>query len=363
MAEDSLPCSKRVKKEVSTDEFLESWSSTQIKVVKLRHTWTINNFSFCSQINGEKLVSPTFSTGINGDKSEWYLYLYPKGKDKEDGEYVGCFLSLVYFNMREIQAKYKFGILNDQGETVNIMHNAARFEKGKGWGFPKFVKQEFLLNEENEVLLDDKLTIVCEIIATVGSGNISGTLTTPESNLAIDFTFLLENKNFSDVTLSAGEKEFPAHKVILTARSPVFKAMFQHDMEESRNNRVKITDIDEEGLCELLRYMYTGKVNKLEKMAPSLLSMAEKYAMDDLKITCQKALFKSLSLDNVAEIFILSDKFGATELKTQVKEFIAAHASVIGNTSEFQSMVRAYPHLSMEAFFALNGNSSINVIT
>lgn len=41
---------------------------------------------------------------------------------------------------------------------------AYRFVQGKDWGFKKFIRRDFLLDEANGLLPDDKLTIFCEVI-------------------------------------------------------------------------------------------------------------------------------------------------------------------------------------------------------
>jgi len=56
----------------------------------------------------------------------------------------------------------------------------------------------------------------------------------------------------------------------------VFAAMFEHEMEERKHNRVEITDVDHEVLREMLRFIYTGKAANLEKMADDLLAAADK---------------------------------------------------------------------------------------
>lgn len=64
--------------------------------------------------------------------------------------------------------------------------------------------------------------------------------------------------------------------IIKIARSPVFAAMFEHEMEERKQNRVAISDVDHEVLKEMLRFIYTGKAPNLEKMADDLLAAADK---------------------------------------------------------------------------------------
>lgn len=63
---------------------------------------------------------------------------------------------------------------------------------------------------------------------------------------------------------------------LCTARSPVFAAMFEHEMEERKQNRVAISDVDHDVLKEMLRFIYTGKAPNLEKMADDLLAAADK---------------------------------------------------------------------------------------
>ena len=75
----------------------------------------------------------------------------------------------------------------------------------------------------------------------------------PRSTLVPDVIPLLENPQFGDVALSAGDKKLFAHRAILSARSSVFAAMFKCEMED----RVVI-DMDYKVLKELLVYIYTG---------------------------------------------------------------------------------------------------------
>ena len=58
-------------------------------------------------------------------------------------------------------------------------------------------------------------------------------------------------------------------------------AMFSHDMEERRRGNVDILDLDSDTVHDMIIYIYSGKVGKLEGKATGLLSAAEKY---DLKV-------------------------------------------------------------------------------
>ena len=189
----------------------------------------------------------------------------------------------------------------------------------------------------------------------------------PQNDLKTDFGIgsLLDIGHF-DVTLVAGEKEFRAHKLILSGRSPIFAKMFEHDMKEKSTNTVEIDDIEPEILEEMITYIYTGDtpllntpktqaitapkeaandavtsttsqetVNKAtatqanetvdreeaksasavespppppnpREVAKKLLYAADKYQIEGLVKCCEKVLYEYISVDNAAEMLLLA---------------------------------------------------------
>ena len=59
-------------------------------------------------------------------------------------------------------------------------------------------------------------------------------------NLVSDMESLLESGTLADVTIKCERKSIKCHKAVLSARSAVFRAMFQHDMRENKNNEIII---------------------------------------------------------------------------------------------------------------------------
>jgi len=81
---------------------------------------------------------------------------------------------------------------------------------------------------------------------------------------------------YADFVLIVEKKKLPVHKIILSARSPVFAAMFENDMVEGRQGSVVINDVRYECMQELIRFIYTGKLRHLDIMATEILSAANK---------------------------------------------------------------------------------------
>jgi len=67
--------------------------------------------------------------------------------------------------------------------------------------------------------------------------------------------------------------------------------MFEHEMEERKQNRVAITDVDHEVLREMLRFIYTGRAANLERMADDLLAAADKVCLLN-----KSTFFKSINI-------------------------------------------------------------------
>ncbi|ERE82119.1 speckle-type POZ protein [Cricetulus griseus] len=175
----------------------------------------------------------------------------------------------------------------------------------------------------------------------------------PRCMMADELGQLWENSLFTDCSLVVAGKEFRAHKAILAARSPVFRAMFEHDKEESRTNRVEILDLEPQVFKAMMEFIYTGKAPDLHSMANAVLAAADKYGLERLKVLCEDVLRMDLSVENAAHTLFLADLHSAGQLKTKALDFITAHASEVSETSSWKKMVGSHPHLLAEAFSSL----------
>ena len=63
--------------------------------------------------------------------------------------------------------------------------------------------------------------------------------------------------DLADVTIQLESGELRAHRLILSARSPVFKAMLQHEMNEKVTGVIEMDDVAIEVMQECLTFMYT----------------------------------------------------------------------------------------------------------
>ena len=71
---------------------------------------------------------------------------------------------------------------------------------------------------------------------------------------------LRKHRELCDVVLIVGQRKIFAHRVILSACSPYFHAMFTGELAESRQTEVTIRDIDENAMELLIDFCYTSAI-------------------------------------------------------------------------------------------------------
>lgn len=132
----------------------------------------------------------------------------------------------------------------------------------------------------------------------------------PHSTLAADFGNLLASGMGSDVTLLVSEKNFRVHKVILSARSSVFRTMFESRFKEGAAREVDIQDIDSEVMEDLLAFIYTGAVRNVTGVEGTelldrwerILLGADRFGLEALFREAETVISSQLSNGNAARI-------------------------------------------------------------
>ncbi|XP_065205325.1 speckle-type POZ protein-like [Planococcus citri] len=323
--------------------------STEVQINKVSYVWTIHNFNF-HEAEGSTLYASAFSVSAN-DKFKWNLQLKPNG-ETDDKDTISVYMTNDSLVKDKIYAKLNAFVLDSHRNKVFTIKTGKVTEFNLAInhspGAKEFLKKDD--NFRNNFLINNTLRIMFEIEFSAVRGDATkNTLhecrkqqlfpSPPACNLSKNLGQLLEKGEFSDVSLVASDdKEFPAHKNILAAHSPVFAAMFRHDMKETRLNRIHIDDINAETISELLSYIYTGKCKNLEKVADSLLEAADKYGLDQLKMICAEELRRTLSVENAASILALADLHGVKELKNEVMKFILSKPREVSNTTGWKNI-------------------------
>ncbi|XP_042459446.1 BTB/POZ domain-containing protein At4g08455-like isoform X1 [Zingiber officinale] len=144
----------------------------------------------------------------------------------------------------------------------------------------------------------------------------------------------------------------PAHRAILISRSPVFKAMLENEMEESRSGIIKIHDVSYYVLRSFVHYLYTAEVLLDEHMACELLILAEKYQVKHLKIFCEKFMTSKVNNDNAIGNYAFAHRHSAKQLLEAALSLIIENMATLTEREEYKELVEKDPRLVVEIYEA-----------
>ncbi|XP_071531209.1 uncharacterized protein [Panulirus ornatus] len=107
-----------------------------------------------------------------------------------------------------------------------------------------------------------------------------------QSNLVTVFDQLYEQEAFTDVTLACDGRTFAAHKVILSACSPYFQALFLGN--PCKHPIIFMRDVRAGDLEALLSFMYRGEINVHQHDLSSFLKTAESLQIKGLSDSSER---------------------------------------------------------------------------
>lgn len=232
-------------------------------------------------------------------------------------------------------------------------------------GYRKFIKRSVLENPDNGYLVEDTIVIryKIELVVTVGgalSRNLPVLAPAPEVpeppvSLGRDITALLDSGTGLDVAFSVAGQVYNAHRLILSARSPMFRAMLGGPLKEGADAVIDIPDIQPPVFAALLHFAYADELpealsgdNLDVPMAQHLLAAADRFQIERLRSFCEQRLCTSVDVETVATTLALAETNHATELKRVCLDFVADNLQAVMTSEGFGYLIRTCPHLQME---------------
>lgn len=159
---------------------------------------------------------------------------------------------------------------------------------------------------------------------------------------------LFRSGSQADVVFRCRGNDIPAHKLILSTRSPVFEAMFKSGMHERQNGVVDIVDMAPDTLKAMLMHIYTLKpITLTYRKAVKIIYAAEKYQLDILKEMCRDHLKSCLSKNNALSLLVLGDLLDQ-QLKISAMDFICNHVCDLQKRKNWNHVQSKHPALAAE---------------
>jgi hypothetical protein len=219
----------------------------------------------------EKLKSDRFKVGNH----KLRITFYPNGWTANNEGIVDVFLR----NMGDEDAMVR-SLKITIGPSSKKMSN-----KSLPAGGPGVLGVRFSLDDCKKALVDGALLVKAEVEMSgkiVTTSSSTGCRKCAKGRCASDFKGIRFDTDNADFVFKCGGKAFPCHKVILCARSSVFKGMLARDWDEAKKGEATIEDVEPEVLEMMLEFIYSGEVAAMEGRAKELLYAADKYGLGDL---------------------------------------------------------------------------------
>ncbi|XP_006657384.1 BTB/POZ and MATH domain-containing protein 3-like [Oryza brachyantha] len=343
-----------------------SWSRSVTETVRGSHQYTVKGFSMAKGMGpGRYVTSDTFAVG----GYHWAVYLYPDGKNPEDNaNYVSVFVALAS-DGADVRALFELTLLDQSGRGRHKVHS--HFDRslqagpytlkyrGSMWGYKRFYRRSLL--ESSDFLKDDCLVMNCTV------GVVKNRLETPKniqihippSDMGRCFKNLLNLGIGCDITFEVGDDTVQAHKWILAARSPVFKAQFFGPIGNPDLHSVTVEDVEPVVFKAMVNFIYSDELPSIHELAGSvstwtstvvvqhLLAAADRYGLDRLRLLCEEKLCDELTAETVATTLALAEQHHCTQLKSACLKFTAVRENLgaVMETEGFNYLEETCPSL------------------
>ncbi|KAM5181775.1 kelch-like protein 35 [Mantella aurantiaca] len=147
-----------------------------------------------------------------------------------------------------------------------------------------------------------------------------------------------KNGVFADLTLQVEDQQFPCHRVILSAKSAYFKAMFTSNLKESRFGMVSLPGISATYMVMVLDFMYEGRIPIREENVQEILWIADFLEISSLRTLCVKFLEGQLDPSNCVGIKKIADMLSILSLSEKTKKMMMERFTEVSMKEEFSDL-------------------------
>ncbi|KAK9883094.1 hypothetical protein WA026_001296 [Henosepilachna vigintioctopunctata] len=338
--------------------------------VVFRKIWTIKKFQK-SILKRDSIDSPVFRCSVNGVGTLWNMSIRfwkaPNGK-KVTNPVVVC-LNLTGCETEETgqaRVRFQFGVWDasiKHWECCAISNVVLNLENTKDLlsvGYRSLGILDRHIDQAKDVKIMVKLQIIQSDEEVHSLSQDMARLMDKDSR---DKDTIIECENESG---DNDKKSLLVHSWVIRIRS----AKLGSKLLEYKNDRHKHIKYKLDFSCyshnliqELVRYIYTDKVDNAETYASHLLPLSTRYQLPGLTALCERTLLETLTPGNVASILLLADENGCGNLRKGALHYCEESEEIkgcihTGNTLAWRVMEMVNPDLFLEACESIGSSSS-----
>ena len=149
---------------------------------------------------------------------------------------------------------------------------------------------------------------------------------------------LRETNILCDTTIRAQGQDFPAHKCVLSAASPYFRAKFTSHLKENESNLVVLREEKSTTISDVLKFIYTGEASIDSSNAQDLLMIADYLIISSLKSKASNFLESSLTASNCLALESIASRYNCEPLKQAAVAFKLKHFVAVAKSEDFRAL-------------------------
>ncbi|KAE8671953.1 BTB/POZ and MATH domain-containing protein 3 [Hibiscus syriacus] len=288
------------------------------------HQFTIKGYSLAKGMGPGKCIAGDIFT-VGG--YDWAVCFYPDGKNPEDtAMYVSVFIALASEGT-DVRALFELTLVDQSGKGKHKVHShfdralesgpyALKY-RGSMWGYKRFFRRTTL--EASDYIKDDCIIMNCTVVVvrTRIEGLKQCSIHVPPSDMGQNLKALLESEIGCDL---------------------IFQ--FFGLVGDPNMDKVVVKDVEPSVFKAVLLFIYTDKLSDIQEitgplttcmstnMMQHILSAADLYNLDRLKVLCEAKLSEELNADTVATTLALAEQYRCAQLKAVCLKFAATSANL-----------------------------------
>ncbi|KRZ91170.1 Kelch-like protein 3 [Trichinella sp. T8] len=149
----------------------------------------------------------------------------------------------------------------------------------------------------------------------------------------------LNTDSYEDSSSSnSADVEIPAHRVILASACPYFKAMFQSNMSEAVQGKIRIHGVEPDALKSLVNFMYTSEIAITAENVQHILIAADLLEMSEVTNCCCEFLKSQLNPSNCIGIQEFAEHHSCIALSIFARVYCEQHFDEVIKNEEYLSL-------------------------
>ena len=297
---------------------------------------------------------------------KWCLRLYPKGCARGKGTHIATCVD--FTGEGKVRARFQITIEESGNATA---FGTADFDKSTRWGADKGLT--IAAFKALAAAHNDTLTFKVEIgirgeptssVKRSAAAEAAAAAAAASNAVTKDLCALLDSGEGTDVVFRVGDEEIPAHRTILVARSPMFKAMLADHWNGGSGSSsssssssasssgggsaaIPIEGTEPAVFKQLLRWIYTGQCEggALAAMADHLFEAGGKFGVPALQAAAQRQMIADLAVAKVCDYFALARAHDDEELQDACAALVSKQMLAVTQSEGFKRLAAERPLL------------------